>query len=73
MAKSVKPASAITRHELHVAYVHPDDFALIEHAAMLQQLPLDEFVLMAAFRTAADVIGEIDVAFLKIAGSPPRG
>jgi hypothetical protein len=64
MVNPVQTAASTTHHELHVAYVHPDDFTLIEHAAALQHLPIDEFVLLAAFRTARNMVSEIEVESL---------
>ena len=61
VVNTVQSAVAATHHELHVAYVHPDDFALIEHAAVLQHLPIDEFVLLTAFRTARNMVSESEV------------
>lgn len=49
------------RQDICVTHVHPGDYALIERAAQLRQLPVDEFVLLAAFRTAREAISEFEV------------
>lgn len=60
MVNTLQPAATQAHREIHVAYVHPGDYDVIERAAVLQQLPVDEFVLLAAFRTARDTISEFE-------------
>lgn len=45
--------------------VHPIDFDLINQAARMQQLPVADFVLLAALRAARDAVNELEAYPLK--------
>lgn len=60
MTTPAPQAAQHSRQAICIAHVHPGDYALIERAAQLQQMPVDEFVLLAAFRTAQEAISEFE-------------